>query len=700
MLTDSRRCFLVFLACHTVFAVMLFLLCCAAFALGTLPMENVFAEIVRTQHIGVAVSANLRLLPGYLLLTPAFAFLTWPLLSRRKAVQERRLWGSLFWILPANIAVHLLSLGPIALAQPGSADALKRVVARVAPAQLAASIVGPTLFWSMTSVFVALVLWAFWRMLRSPGLRGFCVVPSAMILVAASFSIQSEVPLRTARTQPDLLIVAADSLRADHLGCYGYSRDTSPNIDALARESVRFDGMTVATASTLESWTTMLTGRWPQTHGLRYMFIPAQASQRISDDQDTLPRLLNAHGWHSAVSSNWAGNCFKATDHGFSANHASDIQNLDVFVAEAALAAHWAVPLHFANALGEFLFPEMDRVTSWLSAERLQERLWAEMASANAVDKPFFGLLFTSHTHLPYMPGAENLARFADPDYVGPNTRELTFDIDDFIMHGFPDSVERAERLQVHNLYDACVRDFDDLVGRIVSALRATDRLEHTVLIITSDHGDDLYDPGTSLGHGTNFFGGDQTTRIPFLVRLPQAVHAGRVVNAVTRGVDVMPTMLGFAGLPAPASCEGVDLAPLLDGTSTDLSLPAFAETCYLFHPKPLHPQGALAVRPMSETLMVDPAFRNSFVLRPEHHEQVLEAKDNMLRTRRWKLLRLPAKDGPLWQLFDMQADPQQQHDLAATGLPVFVRLQAALVAWRAGDTRLRWTLADDDPQR
>ena len=700
MHTDDRRHFLRFLMCHAAFALALWLLSSVAFVVGTLPMENVFAEMVRTQHPLLALSANLRLLPGYLLLMPAFAFLTWPWLAQRRWVQERRFFGTLLWILPANIALHVISLGPIAVAQPGSADALQRVVARVLPSNAAGALTGPAFLWTLSLVFALLTLRAFVHFLRTPGLRGFSIVPAAMLLVAASLGIPQAMPVRAARTQPDILIVASDSLRADHLGCYGYTRNTSPHIDALARESVRFDAMTVSSASTIESWTTLLTGRWPQTHGLRYMFIPATAAQRIENDHDTLPRVLNKAGWHSAVSSNWAGNCFKAVNHGFSANHASDIQNLDVFVAEAALRAHWAVPLHFANPLGEWLFPEMDRVTSWLSALRLQERLWGEMAAADGNNQPLFGVLFTSHTHLPYMPSAKNLAHFADPNYSGPNARELTFDIDDFIMNGFPDSVDGTERAQVHNLYDACVRDFDDLVGEVVAQLRATGRLEHTILVVTSDHGDDLYDKGTSLGHGTNFFGGDQTTRIPFLVRLPKAQHGGASVNAVTRGVDVMPLLLSLAGQAVPASCEGLDLTPLMDGRSSDLSVPAFAETCYLFHPKPLHPPGALAAKPMSETLMVDPDFRNSFVLRPEHHQLVIDAKDTMLRTRRWKLLRLPATNGALWQLFDMQNDPQQQNDLSAAGLPVFARLQAALEAWRSGNGRVRWSIEDDDPQR
>ncbi len=687
-----------YLLLQLLFALGFFLVGCALFVVGTLPMDNVFAEMVQQDHLMLAVGANLRLLPGYLLLAPAFAFLAWPLVRGRKALADGKCLKSFCWISAANGLVHFSSLGPLALFHPDAREVLVRALARILPEQSAAAIAGPVMLWSLAALFAALLVRSTILVARVPQFRTLLVVPLALLLLAASGSATPEAPARSVRTQPDILIVASDSLRADRLGCYGAQRATSPHIDALAREGLLFENMMVSTASTLESWTSILTGLLPTRHGLRYMFVSRAAAEAVSLNRETLPRQLNEGGWHTAVSSNWAGNCFRAVDHGFTANHASDIQNLDVFVTEAALAAHWTVPLHFANPLGEALFPMLERVSSWLGPDVLKRRLYEEFSAADRADKPCFGVLFTSHTHLPYAPSATNLARFGDPSYTGPNQSELAFDIDDFIQDGFPSEVPPVEQRRVHDLYDACVRDFDDFVGGVVEDLRKSGRLEHTILIVTSDHGDDLYEPGTSLGHGTNFFGGDQTTRIPCIVRFPGGAHQGRIA-ALARSIDLYPTLLALAGF-RPRASDGVDLSPLMEGSATETGFPAIAETCYLFHPKKLHPAGVKSARAMSSTLMVDPAFRNSFVLRPEYHAEVIAAKDLMLRTARWKLLRLPTETSALWQLFDMSVDPHQRDNLAGRGLPVETRLKNALEDWRATTVVPAWHALDDDPQR
>jgi arylsulfatase A-like enzyme len=695
---DETPLFQRYLLLQLAFACLFFLLGCVLFVVGTLPMNNVFAELVRTEHPLLALSANARLFPGYLILTPAFMFLVWPLVRTRKAIRERHCIKSMLWICLANMLVHFLSLGPLGLLHPDAREVLVRALSRVLPEGAANLAAGPLTLWSFGLLLAALVLWASVLILRLPRWRAFLLVPATLVLLAATGADVVEAPTRSARTEPDILILASDSLRADRLGCYGSQRNTSPAIDALAKESVVFDNMVVSTASTLESWTSILTGQLPQRHGLRYMFITKAAADKMQAEANTLPRLLQHAGWHTVVSSNWAGNCFRAVDHGFAANHASDIQNLDVFVTEAALAAHWTVPLHFANPLGERLFPVLERVSSWLGPDVLKRRLYAELGDADSAGQRCFGVLFTSHTHLPYAPSATHLAEFVDPEYSGPNQSELAFDIDDFIQHGFPTDVSAAEQRRVQDLYDACVRDFDAFVADVVADLAESGRLEHTILVVTSDHGDDLYDPGTSLGHGTNFFGGDQTTRIPCLVRFPKGAHRGRVA-ALTRSVDLHPTLLTLAGVKPPPS-DGVNLLPLIEGRAQETGFPAIAETCYLFHHKKLHPAGVKSARAMSSTLMVDAEFRNSFVLRPEYHDEVIAAKDLMLRTPRWKLLRLPTATGALWQLFDMHADPQQQHDLIGTGLAVEARLKQALESWRETSRVPPWSIADDDPQR
>jgi arylsulfatase A-like enzyme len=378
-------------------------------------------------------------------------------------------------------------------------------------------------------------------------------------------------------------------------------------------------------------------------------------------------------------------------DFGIAANYASDVQNLDVFVAEATLLAHLPFPLYFANRLGEFIYPEIRQFTSYLRPGALIDRLESELDHAGEARRPFFGILFTATTHLPFAASHPYNRKWVDRSYRGPNRYQIDFEVDGFIQRGFREALTPEEVRHIIDLYDGAVSEFDALVAEMLALLRRRGILDSTIIIVASDHGDDLYDPGTTLGHGTSFFGGDQTVRIPFVMRLPGGRYAGTRVPGIARTLDVAPTLLDLLGIPAPAGFEGTSLKPAIEDPLLDLALPAFAETCYLFYPKRGHPEGALTVRPADETLRIDPSFRNNFVLREEYHQPVIDSKDRMIRTGRWKLIHIPGVTGPIYRLYDMHADPSQLHDLSGENLPVMGRLAAALDSWWSGRWDIRW---------
>jgi arylsulfatase A-like enzyme len=173
----------------------------------------------------------------------------------------------------------------------------------------------------------------------------------------------------------------------------------------------------------------------------------------------------------------------------------------------------------------------------------------------------------------------------------------------------------------------------------------------------------------------------------------------GQTIDAVTRNIDLAPTVASLTGAAPAPRWEGVDLTPLLRGETTDLDLPAFAETCYLFFPKTVMPgfsdaerSRLYAVEGATETLRVDPDFDDNLVLREAFHEGALRAKDRMVRTRRWKLIHIPGKDAPIYRLYDLDADPHQKVDLAPIRPPVMAALTRYVDAyWRGEAGPLRW---------
>ncbi len=364
--------------------------------------------------------------------------------------------------------------------------------------------------------------------------------------------------------------------------------------------------------------------------------------------------------------------------------------------------------MFFSNALGEVLFPEIRRTTLYARPASLTQTLMEEIDTAEAQSRPFFAVHFSSGTHIPYRSRAPFNTRYVEPGYDGPHKYGIEVKAHDLISTGFEPKIPPRVRDHISNLYDGAVAQFDAEVGDILAELRRRDLMDKTIVIVTSDHGEDLYDPGSTLGHGTNFWGGDQSTRIPFFIRAPGVTRPGAVVDAITRNVDLAPSLLTLLGMPIPADYEGQDLTPLLTGADDDLDLVAFAESCYLFFPK--HKARAhfsdaeradvLSVPGARDTLEVAADFDNNMVLKGRFHRGVIDTKDRMVRTRRWKLVHIPGKTAPIVRLYDMHADPGQTRDLSQAGLSVLPELQALGERYWEGDAgRLRWPLAAETPK-
>ena len=679
---------------------------------------DAFAEVAAGEFLGTAVLFQVRVIPAYLICALAYALLLFPLVHRRAVLAQPAGWRGRLRLLATTAALSgglwLLSVGPFFGRNPGLLDGLARKM-------------GGRFDWYalyrwhalevLTVGFWALVAWAtlfyslrWWRVRTAAQgrWRALWLAPALVLVGGGAFALRAaQPPPPPADTPPNVLIIATDSLRWDRLGVHGHTRDVSPAIDAFAKEAVDFQNLHVATASTLESWMTFMSSRFPPSHGVRYMYLRRDQAEAASQLPDLLPRVLNDHGYRTIAVSNWAGNCFALVDVGFQDNRVSDTQNFDAFIMETTIWTHLIFPLYFSNNFGELLLPEATRTTKYLRPGVLVDKLFSGVDDATRAGQPFFGLLFFSTTHLPYTASYPYNVKYVDPSYRGQHQYEIEVTVHDLITTGFDPNLPPATIQHIRDLYDGAVAEFDHYVAETLQRLEERGLSDRTIVIITTDHGEDLYDPGSTLGHGTNFLGGDQSTHIPFFLRAPGVTQAGTRFEPLVRNVDLAPTILGLLGIPIPATWEGVDLGAGLRGEVADYALPVFAETCYLFFPK------SKALRDLSDaerarvldssdarkTLQIDRTFNNNMVLRADLHDTVLATKDRMVRTPRWKLIQIPGRDGDdIWRLYDMEADPHQTHNLADAGLPVLPGLKAMLAAyWRGDGARQRWPRALDD---
>jgi arylsulfatase A-like enzyme len=324
---------------------------------------------------------------------------------------------------------------------------------------------------------------------------------------------------------PNLILVSVDTLRADHLGCYGYPKPTSPSIDRMARKGVRFDQVATVFPGTLPAHASLLTSLYPNRH--RVYAAPhagLEVESAIPGSVPTLAGLLGAAGYRRAA---WTGGGYLSPRRGF--HHGFEF-------------FHMPAAGEGSDDLKDTLVP----ATAWLRA---------------GPPEPFFLFLHTYEVHEPFAPPPAYLRRFSSgergrlPRDIHPNhfprLRQM--------------GLTEAERDYLIALYDAEIRYLDDAIGNLMEALRHAGLEQRTLLVLTSDHGQEFFDHG-DIGHGTHLH--PELIRIPLILRWPGRLPAGRVVRTPVTLVDVLPTLLAAARAPIPGKLDGRSLWPLLRGES------------------------------------------------------------------------------------------------------------------------------------
>lgn len=496
-------------------------------------------------------------------------------------------------------------------------------------------------------------------------------------------------PAGPAKPRPkpkNILILASDSFRADRLSCNGYPRNTSPSIDRIAAEGINFRQCYTPIASTLESLTTLFSSQYPHTHGIQHMFPNKEQVARANAEMPALAATLKEHGYDTAVIGDWCACGFKELPMGFEDITVSDFDNFKVYMSEVVYLHHQILPLFFDNRVGHWLFPKLKSFANFMTPDVVTGQVIDRLKLRDDDQKPFVIFAFYSCTHLPYRTPREYAELWGDPAYKGPHQHMLGLNVDEFI--GNVDISKRWEKLpseeveQIGALYDGCVRMFDDCVGRVMESLDESGLRDNTIVLVTGDHGDDLFEPNVTFGHGLTFNGGDQNNNVPCVMRVPGVENRGRHVDNLVRTLDFAPTMLDLLGLPAEPRFEGTSFAPHIHGNAS-LSLAWYGETSYLFFRRKISGEEPLFIPAMDETTMIDPEFDFHFVLKDKYQQAVLDTKERCLRTDRFKLICTPGKKGPIFRLFDLASDPHCERDVKRQFPSVLERMKTALVKWR-----------------
>ena len=343
---------------------------------------------------------------------------------------------------------------------------------------------------------------------------------------------------------PNVVLISVDTLRADRLNAYGYgARPTSPHMDALAADGLLFEVHVAASPWTTPSHLSLLTGLTPTRHGvvgsygaLMQGLAGDGRTERLAEATSTLAEILAAHGWATGA---FTGGVTLDPRIGFD----QGFEDYDTSMVKLDRG-------------------KVERVLEWIDDRR----------------GPFFLFWHTFEAHAPYLDGrflpevlpedrarkvAERLAEIAGkPGWkpVGKGIRTL--------------QRHRAFRQDVvEALYDGGVAAFDFWLGEIVDGLRQRGLYDRTLIVLTSDHGEQLGEAGrptTAWGktfynvHGHTVY--EEMIRVPLIVKLPGQEHRGQRITGTTASIDVMSTILDVLGLAVPAEAQGQTLRPLWEG--------------------------------------------------------------------------------------------------------------------------------------
>jgi arylsulfatase A-like enzyme len=415
-----------------------------------------------------------------------------------------------------------------------------------------------------------------------------------------------EPPVRSAAApsdeRPNVIIYLVDTLRADHLGAYGYTRPTSPAIDAFAGRSVTFLEARANSSWTRPSAATVLTGLLPRTHGA------VGRQDALPESVTTLAERLQRHGYATA---GFVTNGNTAEEFGFA-------QGFDFY--DRLPERNRRPEVHVGSAILH------RRVLKWLDERD--------------ADKPFFLYIHASDPHAPYTPPPAEVRGLA------PQVRDLRVGSLAFLkqLESRSAKVLDPPRDDIVSLYDAEIAAWDGNFGDFVNALEKRGAFEDSLIVFTSDHGEEFSEHG-GWQHGHTLYG--EQLRVPLILHFPDGRHAGERPEVPVEHTDIVPTILEHVRLAQNPELPGARLGERMGQT-------------------------ALRGRPLYSSLNVDGLNIESLEL-------------DGLKLVEYGSYPAWESNPRLVELFDLHHDPEEQDDLASRRPVTTGYLRQQLRAYRRG---------------
>ncbi|MEK7448766.1 MAG: sulfatase-like hydrolase/transferase [Planctomycetota bacterium] len=375
-------------------------------------------------------------------------------------------------------------------------------------------------------------------------------------------------------SRPNVILISLDTVRTDHLSCYGYPKPTTPNIDNLARDGILFTKAIAQSSWTLPSHVSIMTSLYPDVHQIY------GRDKRLGDKALTLAEILKLYGYRTAA---FSGGFDVHSRHGLA-------QGFDIYQ-------------HNESWLGGFN-QTVPQAVNWLKSEVAGREQRIESSGRRTPDAgrpslPFFLFLHGYDAHIPGPDQTDEII----PAWNNRKWSTVRPEIKRALKSAEPDwkdlspTMEEIEYVIAH--YDTAINRADKQIGQFLNALKQMNLYDNTLIAIFSDHGESFDEhknenylyvnknndnlPLTLSGaeHGNVY---EEGIRVPLIIKLPHqsVIHNSSfithnlTVDAPVQLIDVMPTILDYAGIPIPHQAQGQSLKPLINETvSSDFNKPA-----------------------------------------------------------------------------------------------------------------------------
>jgi hypothetical protein len=328
---------------------------------------------------------------------------------------------------------------------------------------------------------------------------------------------------RSGKNTPNLVLVSLDTLRADHLGCYGHDREISPHIDAFASESIQFMKAISQSSWTLPAHASLFTGYYPSAIGAvnKHRIVPPSFLM--------LGEILRDAGYSTTA---FTGGGYLNPIYGFG-------QGFDAYEHYSAFDS---------------------------------ESVWRFIDGTG--DRPFFLFLHTYKIHNYYVP-PELLDRLDDK--YKEEFRNLESIMTFVDRHLVEDLDEKTRPMMEHlrDRYELSILHIDQQFGSLMNGLEERGLLDETLVVVISDHGEEFGEHGRTYHGGTLY---NEQIHVPLLIRLPRGKEGGRKIPEIVELMDVFPTILDYLDMSAPVEIDGESLTPLIEGVEGFEGKMAFSE--------------------------------------------------------------------------------------------------------------------------